>query len=86
MLQVLKKPGSYSECYLEGMEAAKSFLARCEGVRWCAEDLEALCRSCAEDLGVKLIFIAQPLRMALTGSRVSPPVFQILEILGKSNS
>ena len=82
-LKVLTKPDNYSEVQLEGMSAAKSFLERSEAIDWRADTLEALCRTCAEELGVKLIFIAQPLRMALTGALVSPPVFQLLETLGK---
>jgi glutamyl-tRNA synthetase len=34
--------------------------------------------------GTKLGHLAQPLRALLTGSLVSPPVFHVMEILGRS--
>jgi glutamyl-tRNA synthetase len=36
----------------------------------------------AEAEGLKFGDIAQPLRAAVTGSTVSPPIFEVLEILG----
>ncbi len=47
-----------------------------------AEAVEAEARALAEKLGVKLGAVAQPLRAALTGSTVSPPVFEVAAILG----
>ncbi len=47
-----------------------------------AEDFENLLRGLAEEKGVKLGAIAQPLRVALTGQTASPGLFEILEILG----
>lgn len=49
---------------------------------WTAENLEAIARQCAETQGIKLGQLAQPLRAATTGKTVSPPIFQVLEILG----
>jgi len=48
-----------------------------------ASALEALFRSFAEEKGQKLGAIAQPLRAALTGSTVSPPIFSVAAILGR---
>ena len=45
--------------------------------------LEELCRHYAAAQGVKLGAIAQPLRAALTGAAVSPPIFAAAEYLGK---
>jgi glutamyl-tRNA synthetase len=38
----------------------------------------------AETRGEPLIKIAQPIRVALTGKAVSPPIDEVVEILGKS--
>ena len=48
-----------------------------------AAALEAAARSLAEAETVKLGDVAQPLRAALTGSTVSPPIFEVAAILGR---
>ncbi len=48
-----------------------------------ATAIEAAARAQAEHLGVKLGAVAQPLRAALTGTTVSPPIFEMAEILGR---
>jgi len=53
---------------------------------WTAAKIEALIKSYAEESGAKLGNIAQPLRAALTGRAVSPPVFDVLEILGRDEA
>lgn len=45
--------------------------------------LEANLRSGAADLGLKLGDFLQPLRVAVCGKTVAPPMFQTLEILGR---
>ncbi|WGF89478.1 glutamate--tRNA ligase [Marinivivus vitaminiproducens] len=55
-------------------------------VEWKAQPLEAATRAFAEESGIKLGAIAQPLRAALTGSLTSPPVFEVLEVLGREES
>jgi len=54
--------------------------------QWQASDLEAAVRSYAEAAGAKLGKIAQPLRAALTGRSVSPPVFDVMEALGREEA
>ncbi|QCN94024.1 glutamate--tRNA ligase [Azospirillum argentinense] len=51
-----------------------------------AAALEGLVRAFAEERGEKLGKIAQPLRAALTGSTVSPPIFEVAEILGRAET
>ena len=51
---------------------------------WTAGPLEATVRHYAEREAVKLGQIAQPLRAALTGSTTSPGIFEVMEILGRS--
>lgn len=46
------------------------------------EENEALFRARADDLGAKLGDLMQPLRVAVTGSRVSPPMFGTMRVLG----
>jgi glutamyl-tRNA synthetase len=46
------------------------------------EEAEALVKALAEREGVKLGDLMMPLRVALTGSRVSPPLFGSVRILG----
>ncbi len=53
---------------------------------WTAPALEALVRTYAEETGAKLGKVAQPLRSALTGRTVSPPVFDVMSVLGKEES
>ncbi|HVV93688.1 MAG TPA: glutamate--tRNA ligase [Hyphomicrobiales bacterium] len=53
---------------------------------WNAEAAEAVVRRFAEQEGVKLGQVAQPLRAAVTGRAVSPPIFDVLAILGRQES
>ena len=53
---------------------------------WRAETLESVARNYAERAGLKLGKVAQPIRAALTGSTVSPPIFSVMEILGSVES
>lgn len=43
-------------------------------------------RSAAEENGIKLGDLAQPLRVALTGRTVSPSVFEVMEVLDKDET
>ena len=54
--------------------------------RWDAEALEDAVRRVADDAGVKLGQVAQPLRAALTGKKTSPGIFDVLELLGREES
>lgn len=53
---------------------------------WKAEVLEAIVRHYAESAGLKLGKLAQPLRAALSGTTVSPPIFEVAEILGRTET
>jgi glutamyl-tRNA synthetase len=50
---------------------------------WTAETTERAIRDFAQRFGMKLGNIAQPLRAALTGRTTSPPIFEVLVVLGK---
>jgi len=53
---------------------------------WTEEDLDAAVRNYAETRDIKLGQVAQPLRAALTGSNVSPGIFEVLAVLGREES
>jgi glutamyl-tRNA synthetase len=53
---------------------------------WDSASLEAAVRAFAEAQGLKLGQAAQPLRAALTGSTASPPIFEVMSVLGRAES
>jgi glutamyl-tRNA synthetase len=53
---------------------------------WTAASVEAAVRAYADTSGRKLGAVAQPLRAALTGRTTSPGIFDVLAVLGKSES
>ena len=53
---------------------------------WTSADLEAVVRQYAEESGATLGKVAQPLRSALTGRTVSPPVFDVMAVLGRDET
>ena len=53
---------------------------------WDTEALEDAVRRVAEERGLKLGQAAQPLRVALTGRRTSPGIFDVLALLGRDES
>ncbi len=53
---------------------------------WTPEAMEALVRGYAERAGLGLGKVAQPLRAALTGRTVSPPVFDVMAVFGREES
>jgi glutamyl-tRNA synthetase len=53
---------------------------------WRAPSLEGAVRSFAEAGKLKLGDLAQPLRAALTGTLVSPPIFEVMETLGRDEA
>lgn len=67
------------------VRAAHDALAGLEG--WDTESIEAaLRRALVEDLGLKPRHAFGPVRVAVTGRRVSPPLFESLELLGRDRS
>ncbi len=58
--------------------------AALDGVKdWSAATTEAAMRDFAEQNGLKLGGVAQPLRVALTGRTTSPGIFDVLAVLGR---
>ncbi len=57
-----------------------------EATDWTGPALEEAARAHAEKTGLKLGDVAQPLRAALTGTATSPPLFEMLSLLGREES
>ena len=53
---------------------------------WAAEALEAALRSHVEATGTKFGALAQPLRIALSGSTMSPGIFDVMAVLGREET
>lgn len=70
----------------EQMAAAVLDLAaeRYATCRWDAETLHATTREIADAVGRSLAKAQAPVRVAVTGRRVGPPLFQAMEVLGRA--
>lgn len=53
---------------------------------WTAANIEAIIRAHAHEKDIKLGQVAQPLRAVITGRSTSPSLFEVMEILGKSET
>jgi glutamyl-tRNA synthetase len=53
---------------------------------WTPETLETAFKAWVEVQGLKLKDVAQPLRVALTGRSASPPLFDVMNVLGRQRS
>jgi glutamyl-tRNA synthetase len=70
----------------DGRSALAGVLPALEATDWTSAALEAAARAHAEGRGLKLGQVAQPLRAALTGKAASPPLFEMLALLGRTES
>ncbi|HJR55664.1 MAG TPA: glutamate--tRNA ligase [Rhizomicrobium sp.] len=70
----------------EGRAGLAEVLPALEATDWSGPALEAAARAHAEAKGLKLGQVAQPLRAALTGKASSPPLFEMLALLGRAES
>ena len=48
--------------------------------------IEPVVRALTEELGLKLVDLAQLARLAVTGRTASPPIFDVLALLGRDES
>jgi glutamyl-tRNA synthetase len=53
---------------------------------WTEPELDGIAREYAESRELKLGKVAQPLRAALTGSNVSPSIFEVMVVLGRDET
>ena len=79
--KVLKKEGARAD---EALRACRGVLAD-EGVAWEAEALQEACRAEGERLELKPKLLFQPLRVAVCGNMVSPPLFESIELLPRED-
>ena len=73
--KVFRKAGA-----VDAIEAARRVLADCD---WTVEAIEQALRGLSDELEIGFGKVAQPIRVAVTGSSVSPPLFESLEVLDR---
>jgi glutamyl-tRNA synthetase len=66
------------------LDAAETKLAATEP--WAVDSIESALKELCEELGEKPRTVYLPVRVAVTGSRVSPGLYESLELLGKQRS
>jgi glutamyl/glutaminyl-tRNA synthetase len=66
------------------LEEIRAGLGEAEG--WNADDIEAVLRGIVDEHGVKPKEVFQPLRVALTGTTVSPGIFESVAALGREET
>jgi glutamyl-tRNA synthetase len=65
------------------LAAGREALSELDDADFAADVLESRCRQAAENLGWKAGDFFRPLRTAVTGRSVSPPLFASMELLGR---
>jgi len=68
------------------LEIARATLAELDDADFSADVLELRCRQAAEAAGLKAGDFFSPIRVAVTGRTISPPLFASLELLGRERS
>ncbi|MDO4291398.1 MAG: glutamate--tRNA ligase [Eggerthellaceae bacterium] len=81
LTKVLRKEGARAD---EALAACRAVLAD-EGMPWNAEALPAACRARGEELGLKPKNLFQPLRVAVCGNMVSPPLFESIVLMRRED-
>lgn len=56
-----------------------------ESIPWQCDPLQDTCRELVDSLGLKAKLFFQPIRVAVTGSQVSPPLFESIELMKRSD-
>ena len=64
----------------------ESAAARIAEINWNSDAFEAACRELAEECGWKAGNVFMVIRVAVTGSRASPPLFESMDLLGRARS
>jgi glutamyl-tRNA synthetase len=79
-----RDPQTQESLDAQAVERLAELARRVDGLgEFDAASLEALMRTYAEELGVKLGELVHPTRAALTGQKVGPSLFLSMEVLGK---
>lgn len=79
--KVLKKEGARAG---EALQLCRNVLAD-EGCAWDAEGLQEKCRALGEEAGIKPRNLFQPLRVAVCGNMVSPPLFESIVMMRRED-
>ncbi len=79
--KVLKKDGARAE---EVLRAAREILAD-ETIAWQCDPLQDACRALTEKLDLKAKLVFQPIRVAVCGNMVSPPLFESIELMQRAD-
>jgi glutamyl-tRNA synthetase len=88
----VKRPIPIDEAARSLLDDASAALVRSVADRfraldeWTMETIETAVRAAAEDAGIGLGKVAQPLRAALTGRTTSPGIFDVIFLLGKDET
>jgi glutamyl/glutaminyl-tRNA synthetase len=70
-----------------GLTALREVRAVLEGVsNWTHVEIESAVKAYCEQKGLGLGKVAQPVRVAVAGGNISPPIFESLEFLGKQST
>jgi glutamyl-tRNA synthetase len=77
--ELIPKKGTATAA-LAALESARQVLAATE---FNVETLETALRTAAESLGVKAGDLFQPIRVAVSGRKASPPLFETMAVLGR---
>jgi glutamyl-tRNA synthetase len=85
-LRPLRPDDKAGRLLAESHDMLAPLAAELAAAEWCTHALEDAVRRFAERHGVKLGAVAQPLRAALTGSTVSPPIFEVMAVLGRDEA
>lgn len=87
-LNIINSPETYDEKTVakfintESKELLKEYAANLEDKNISAKDCEDITIAFLEKRDKKLKDIAQPIRIAITGSAVSPSIFEVIEVIG----
>ena len=68
----------------EALKAAREVIAD-ESIPWECEALQDACRALCEPLEMKAKFLFAPIRVAVTGNMVSPPLFESIELMKRED-
>jgi len=79
------KKGGPAEA-MAALRAARGALSSLEDADFGADVLEQRCRAAAAEAGMKAGDFFSPLRVAVTGRTVSPPLFASMELLGRDRT
>jgi glutamyl-tRNA synthetase len=66
------------------LRAARDIIAD-ESIEWACDPLQDACRALTEKLDMKAKLVFQPIRVAVCGNMVSPPLFESIELMERAD-